>query len=334
MRAVRRVSSGRDPGLRIDSVADPSPGPGEVVVALRAAALNRRDSWLLHNESHFTLPFTPGSDGAGVVDRVGPGVPGLAAGLPVVINPSLNWERGSQLPPGDVDILGGPRDGTLAEQVVVPARNVYPKPQRLTFEEAAALNLAGLTAFRAAVTCADVEAGHVVLVTGIGGGVGIYALQICRQLGARVLVTSSDRVKLDHAAALGAEAGFDYSDPRWPTLVLAASGGGVDVVIDGAGRPAWAQSLPILNRGGTLVSYGATAGPDCEIDAFGLFWRWQRIVGTSMGSPEDFDGLLAHVERASWRPVVDSVFALDDVDSAMARLDDPNRFGKVVVAIS
>jgi len=334
MRAVRLISAGQDAVLRIDSMDDPHPGPGEVVVALRAAALNRRDVWLLHNESHFPLPFTPGSDGAGVVDQIGADVRGLTPGLPVVINPALNWISRSELPSDDVEILGGPRDGTLAERVVIPAQNVFPKPDRLTYEEAAALNLAGLTAFRAAVTCAAVREGHVVVITGIGGGVAIHALQICRELGARVLVTSSDPEKLTRAIEFGADAAFDYSDPGWAAQAIEAAEGGVDVVIDGAGRPVWAQVLPILSRGGVLVSYGATAGSDCEVNAFGLFWRWQRIVGTSMGSREDFEGLLDHVATAAWRPVIDSVFLLDEIAGAVARLDHRDRFGKVVVTMS
>lgn len=333
MIAARLVAPGDPPTFALEQEPDPVPGAGEVVVELRAAALNRRDWWIWTDPIGHELPVTLGSDGAGVVAAVGAGVTGVAVGDEVVIDATLGWGDREDEPGEAFDILGSPVDGTFAEQVLVPAANVAPKPARLTWEEAAALNLAGLTAWRAAMTCARAAPGRDVLVTGAGSGVSTFALQIAAALGARVFVTTSTEEKLARALALGATAGSSYRDPDWPERVVELAGGPLDAAIDSYGGPSWPGALRALRRGGTLVSFGDTGGPAATIEVAEVYWQWRRVVGTTMGSPREFRALLSHVETAAWRPVVDSVFPLAQIDDAARRLDDPERFGKVVLAI-
>ena len=240
MRAAVLREPGPAENLRLEDVDDPTPGPGEVVVGLRAAALNHRDVWIRSGTGAYAGGFRErvilGSDGAGEVAAVGAGADPTLAGRAVVINPSLDWGDDGVAQGPEFRILGLPDDGTYAQRIKVPARNVHPKPAALSFEEAAALPLAGLTAYRAVVSRAQVRAGETVLVTGIGGGVSTFALQIAARRGARVLVTSGSDAKLARARDLGAAGGANYRTQDWPKEILALTGGrGPDVVIDSAG---------------------------------------------------------------------------------------------------
>jgi len=333
VRAARLVRFGDPPSFELHEVAEPVPGPGEVVVELSAAALNRRDLWVWTTPDYCRLPVTLGSDGAGVVRAAGTGVAGLAPGDEVVLDPTLGWGESEEHPTPDFDILGAPSDGTFAEQVVVPADNVAAKPARLSWEEAAALNLGGLTAWRAAVTCAGAGRGRTILVTGAGSGVSTFAIQIAAARGARVFVTSSTEAKLARARLLGAEGGTSYLDPGWPERIRELAGGDLDAAIDSHGGASWEGALQILRRGGTLVSFGDTSGPETTLTTAEVYWEWRRVLGTSMGSPREYRAMLAHVENASWRPVIDSVFGLDQIDEAVQRLKSGERFGKVVLSI-
>jgi NADPH:quinone reductase-like Zn-dependent oxidoreductase len=315
-------------------VPDPVPGPGEVVIDVRAAALNRRDAWIWTQPDYCRLPVTLGSDGAGRVAVLGSGVEGLAVGDEVVFDPTLNWGEREECPSAEFDILGGPTDGSFAERVIVSAASVAPKPARLSWEEAAALNLAGLTAWRAAVTCGQVDAGKSMLVTGAGSGVSTFVVQIAAALGARVFVTSSGEEKIARAFSLGALGGVSYRDPDWPSLVRELAGGPLDVAIDSYGGSSLAGALKTLRWGGVAVSFGDTGGSETTFDTADVYWSWRRILGTSMGSPREYRRLLAHVETASWRPAIDSVYPLTEIDAAAARLNAPQRFGKVVVQIA
>jgi NADPH:quinone reductase-like Zn-dependent oxidoreductase len=333
VKAARLVAFGDPPTFEIQEVPDPEPGPGEVVIDLVAAALNRRDRWVWTSSDYCPLPVTLGSDGAGTVAALGEGVAGLSVGQEVVFDPTLNWGEGEECPLPDFDILGAPTDGSFAEKVVVAAASVAPKPARLSWGEAAALNLAGLTAWRAAVTGARVGEGRTVLVTGAGSGVATFLVQIAAALGARVFVTSSTEEKIARAVALGAEAGFSYREPGWPEAVRGAAGEGLDAAIDSYGGPSLAGALKTLRRGGVLVSFGDTSGPETTFETADVYWAWRRIVGTSMGSPREYRALLRHVDETTWRPVIDSVFALEEIDAAAGRLGAPDRFGKVVLTV-
>jgi zinc-binding alcohol dehydrogenase/oxidoreductase len=334
MRAMRLIGFGDPPKFALEDVPDPVPGPGEVVIDLRAAALNRRDWWIWTQPDHAELPVTLGSDGAGVITAVGSDVEGWSTGDEVVFDPTLNWGESDEQPTDRFDILGAPVDGTFAERVLVPAVNVAAKPARLSWEEAAALNLGGLTAWRAAVTCAGAGPGRSLLVTGAGSGVSTFVVQIAAALGARVFVTTSTEPKLARARQLGAEGGVSYGEPNWPEQLVGLAGDRLDAAVDSYGGPAWEGALQALRPGGTLVSFGDTGGEETTITTSEVYWQWRRIVGTSMGSPREYRALLHHVEDASWRPVVDSTFALEELDAAALRLDSADRFGKVVLRIA
>jgi NADPH:quinone reductase-like Zn-dependent oxidoreductase len=331
---MQLTSFGDPPTFELREIPDPSPGPAEVVVDLKTAALNRRDWWIWIAPDYCPLPATLGSDGAGVISAVGSAVGSFSPGDEVVFDATLNWGESEEHPGPEFGILGVPTDGTFAERVVVPADNVAPKPARLSWEEAAALNLAGLTAWRAAVTCAQAGPGRKLLITGAGSGVATFAIQIAAALDARVFVTSSSEDKIARARQLGAEAGVSYLEPDWPEQLRRLAGDGLDAAVDSFGGPAWEGALRALRRGGTLVSFGDTSGDETTITTAEVYWEWRRVLGTSMGSPRDYRALLAHVVGASWRPIIDSVFPLAQLDSAARRLTSSERFGKIVLSIA
>jgi NADPH:quinone reductase-like Zn-dependent oxidoreductase len=312
--------------LSSEQVEDPEPGPGEVVVELRAAAVNRRDLLVRSPPGpsyEFALPLVPGSDGAGVRRDTGE---------EVVINPGLRWGDGDEAAGPEWRILGGPDDGTYAELVKVPEANVFPRPRRLSWEESAAFPLAGLTAYRALHPIGRLAAGETVLVLGAGSGVSTIAVQLASQAGARVLVTSSSEEKLGRARELGARGGVLYTEGDWPEAVRDLAGGGVDLVLDSVGST-WAESLRCLRRGGRLVVFGGTGGPKVDLDVRFVYLNWLSVLGTTMGSPRDFAQLLRAVEDAEWRPVIDSVRPLADAGAAHDRLRSSAHFGKLVLAV-
>ncbi len=330
MNAIQLTETGPPEVLSLTTVPDPVAGPGEVVVELRAAALNRRDVFLRKGVAPSPLPVIPGSDGAGVIRTLGAGVAGVAEGDEVVIFPSLGWGGGEAAPQPGFRILGGPDDGTYAELIRIPAENVMPKPKRLSWEEAAALPLAGLTAWRALISRAQLRPGETVLVLGIGGGVATFALHIARAAGARVIVTSSSDDKLARADDLGASGGINYTDEDWVDQVKTETGGGVDVVVDSVGST-WASSVNCLRPGGRLVVFGGTGGGKVEMMVRPVTAGQVSVLGTTMGSARDFAGLLAAVDTQAWVPVIDSVRPLAEAADAHAREEAGEHFGKLVL---
>ena len=318
--------------LVLETVADPEPGPGEVVVALKAAALNRRDVFVRKGVAKVPLPLTPGSDGAGIVHKVGAGVSSVAVGDEVIILPSLAWGPDQRAPGPGFRILGGPDQGTYAEQIVIPAENVYPKPGRLSWHEAAALPLAGLTAWRSLMTRARVVPGETVLLIGIGGGVATFALNLAKAAGCRVVVTSSSDDKLAAAKELGADVGVNYAEAgdEWPAAVKEANGGGVDVVIDSVGST-WGGSIDACAPGGRVVVFGGTGGAKVDLQVRPVTLGQVALLGTTMGSPAEFRQLLAAVQNQSWTPVIDSVRPLGDAAAAHEREENGLHFGKLVL---
>jgi NADPH:quinone reductase-like Zn-dependent oxidoreductase len=310
--------------LRYEEIPDPEPEPGEVVVELRAAALNRRDTFVRKGIYEFPLPLVLGSDGAGVRRDTGEDV---------VILPSLRWGEREEAPGPDFQILGGPTNGTYAELVKAPAENVFPKPRRLSWEEAAAFPLAGLTAYRALFTRARVRDGETVLVLGAGSGVSTFALSLAHQAGARVFVTSSSAEKIERAKELGAEAGVDYTAGDWAEEVRGLAGGeGVDVVLDSVGAT-WPDSLRCLRKGGRAVVFGATAGTKVELEVRPVYFGQFSLLGTTMGTAREFAGLLDAIDRGSWAPVIDSVRPLAEAAAAHERLESGRHFGKLVLTV-
>jgi zinc-binding alcohol dehydrogenase/oxidoreductase len=325
VKAVRVHEGGE---LRYEEALDPVAGPGEVVVELRAAAVNRRDL-LVRNppgpQYEFPLPLIPGSDGAGVRRDTGE---------EVVIYPGLGWGEREAAAGPNWRILGGPDDGTYAELVKVPQQNVFPKPPQLTWEEAAAFPLAGLTAFRALFTVGRLRgSSETVLVLGAGSGVSTFAVQLAAIEGVRVLVTSSKEAKIERAKELGASAGVLYTEEDWVDQVRALTDGeGVDLVLDSVGGT-WPDSLRCLRRGGRLVAFGATAGASTELDVRSIYLNWLSILGTTMGSARDFAGLLRMVNAGPFHSVIDSVRPLAEADVAHQRMKAGEHFGKLVLEI-
>ena len=320
-------------GFQLTERPTPAPGPGQALIRLRAAALNHRDLWASRGWKAGRAPVIMGSDGAGVVEALGPGAAGPPPGSEVIVNPSLDWEEGPA-PDHDYRCLGDPTDGTLAEFVVVPAGNVHPKPPHLSWTEAAALPLSFLTAWRALFPVGRLAAGERLAITGIGGGTALAALTLARAAGAKVAVTSRDAAKRRKAEALGADLSYESSDP-WAAALRADNGGrGADLVLETVGAPTWAQSFAALERGGRLVTYGSTGGDEVTLELVPLFLGWRSVLGTTMGSARDFAAMLDYVNRHRLAPVIDRVFPLAEGVEALTHLDWAGQFGKVVVEIA
>jgi NADPH:quinone reductase-like Zn-dependent oxidoreductase len=333
MKAVILRELGGPERLALEQIADPEPGPGEAVVALRAAALNHRDAWIRKGlYAGIRLPIILGSDGAGEVAAVGQGVEASWVGRHVVINPSLGWGSDPRVQGPAYRILGLPDDGTYAERVKVPAENLFMKPPALSWEAAAAIPLAGLTAYRALVTRARVQPGETVLITGIGGGVATFALLIARRLGARVVVTSGSDAKLARALQLGAGGGANYTGDAWPRQVQALCDGGPDVIVDSAGRDVFPALLDIVRPGGRIVTFGATTGSPTTVEVRRIFWKQVSILGSTMGTPEEFALMLALFDDGL-SPIVDRVFPLAAAADAHQRMDQADQFGKIVLKV-
>jgi NADPH:quinone reductase-like Zn-dependent oxidoreductase len=335
MKAIVLRELGSLENLKLEDAADPQPSAGEVVVRLKAAALNHRDVFIVKNlYPRIKLPAILGSDGAGNVVTVGEGVDRSLVGREVVINPSLEWGDDERIQGPKYRILGMPEDGTFAEMIKIPAANVNPKPGHLSFEEAAALPLAGLTAYRSVVTRAQVKAGETVLVTGIGGGVSAFALQIAGHLGAQVFVTSSSEEKLERGRELGAAGGANYKNPDWGKEIVRLSGGeGPDVVIDSAGGETLETAIKIIKPAGRIVFYGATTGLAHNLDLYRCFFKQLTIMGSTMGSPREFAALIDLFSNGKIHPAVDQVFPLADAAAAMRRMEEGAQCGKIVLSI-
>lgn len=333
MRAIVLTALGDSDNLKLEQRPDPRPGPGEAVVRLHAAALNRRDVWIRKGQyAGIKLPIILGSDGAGEVVDVGERVDRAWHGRQVVMDPSLNWGGDERAQDNTFNILGLPTDGTYAEMVVVPAANLHPKPAHLSWEEAAAVPLASVTAYRALVTRARVQAGETVLVTGIGGGVATCALQIAKHLGAKVYVTSGHESKVEAAKRLGAMGGVNHRKDDWAKTLVAEIGSRPDVIIDGAGGETFNRALDALKPGGRLVSYGSTLGAAQHVEVRRIFWKQLNVLGSTMGSPSDFTAMLKLYE-AGLKPVVDKVFPLEQAGDAHIRMEAGDQFGKIVLKI-
>ena len=317
--------------LQLESRDLLEPVEKEVLIQLQAAALNRRDFWITQGQyPGIQLPSVLGSDGAGVVIQIGDQVETTNVGDEVLINPGWDWGEDPSAQDPRFRILGMPDDGTLATHVVVPAQYVRTKPAALSWQEAAALPLAGVTAYRSCFYRGALTQNDRVLITGIGGGVATMALGFATAAGAQVAVTSSSQEKLARAASLGAAAGFLYTDDDW-TKQCRASFGAPTLIVDGAGGAGYRQLVDLLAPGGRLVNYGATAGPPPKFDLFKVFWKQLNLIGSTMGTPADFQAMVDFVDQKGVRPVIDQTFALSDGNEAIKRLAGANHFGKVVV---
>jgi len=334
MQAIVLREIGGPQNLHLEEIAAPVAGPGEILIKVHYAAFNRRDVFITQGlYPGIVFPVIPGSDGCGVVAAHGPGASGPAVGAGVVINPMLGWGDDPGVWRSDSLLLGMPRPGTFAEYVTAPAENVHPKPARLSDEQAAAIPLGGLTAYRAVFTRGRCTKDDVVLIPGIGGGVQTFAFLFAKSTGARTIVTSSSDAKLERAKALGADVAINYkTSENWSKDVRAQSGGGPTLVIDSAGGETFAKALDIARPGARVVTYGGTNG-DAKIRMFSVFWKHLDILGTSMGSPEDFSAMLRLFAEGTLEPAIDEIVTLADVPAAAQRVLDGEGFGKVVVRV-
>jgi len=328
VRAVRIHEDGGPEVLVLEEAPDPVAGPGEVLVRLRASALNHLDIWIRKGLPSVPKPRILGADGAGVVDAVGEGVNGFELGERVVLNPGI--EAGG----GRIHVIGEHGDGTNAELIAVPATNVHPIPDGLSFEEAAAFPLVFETAYRMLVTRAGLREGEWVLAWGIGGGVSTATLAIGKALGAKVIVTSSSEAKLEHARELGADATVNHTTGDVKAAVQQATDGrGADVVVESVGEATWATSLQVAAPGGRITVCGATSGPNPPAALHRVWWKQLSILGSTMGTGEDFAGAYELVASGRARPVVDTVSPLEEIRAAHERLEAGEQLGKIVLTI-
>ena len=319
MKAIRIHEDGGPEVLRYEDAPDPEPKPGEILVSLRAASLNHLDIWIRKGLPSVPKPRILGADGAGIREDTGE---------QVVINPGL--EHGDR-----ILVIGEHMDGTHAELVAVPETNVYPLPEGLSFEEAAAFPLVFETAYRMLVTKAGLKEGEWVLLWGIGSGVATASLAIAKALGARAVVTSSSDEKLERARELGADAAVNHADGDVIETVKEATGGaGVDVVLEHVGEATWQRSLQAVRAGGRIVVCGATSGPNPPAALHRVWWKQLTIYGSTMGTKEDFEGVYELVKAGRARPVVDTVLPLAEARAAHERMEAGEQFGKIVLQIA
>jgi NADPH:quinone reductase-like Zn-dependent oxidoreductase len=327
MKAVRIHEDGGPEVLVVDQIADPEPQAGEVLVALRAAALNHLDLWIRKGLPSVPKPRILGADGAGVVAEVGEGVRGFEIGQRVVLNPGIPEN-------GRILVIGEHTDGTYCELKALPARQLYALDDGLSFEEGAAFPLVFETAYRMLVTKARVEEGETVLIWGIGGGVALAAFEICRALGARTIVTSSSEEKRESARSLGADVALDHAEDDVVAAVRDATDGrGADVVIETVGEATWERSLGAAANEGRIVVCGATSGHSPPARLYRLWWKQLTVYGSTMGLPSDFEAAYELVRTRRARLHIDSVFPLGQASAAHERLESGLQFGKVVLAI-
>ena len=343
MKAVLFYDHGGPEVLRYEDFPTPEPGPGEAQVRLHASALNHMDLWVRRGWPGLKLeyPHISGADGAGVISAVGAGVEDLEAGQRVVINANLSCGKCSYCLAGrdnlcrNWHLLGETRRGTLAEYVVVPARNLLPLPEGFRFAEAAAAGLVFHTAWHSLITRGHLRAGESVLIVGASGGVNTASIQVAKLAGAKVFVVGSGPAKLELARSLGADVCIDRSqEANWSKEVFLATGRqGVDVVVDNVGAPTMMMSLRAARKGGRILTVGNTGGPELSLDNRYIFGKHLSILGSTMGTIRDFTTVMGLVFEGALRPVIDRVFPLEETASAQRRLEQGEQLGKIVLEI-
>ncbi len=342
MKALAFTEFGGPDTLALRDVPDLQAGPGEIVLRVRACALNHLDIFVREGIPALKtpLPFWTGSDIAGDVAAVGAGVQDVRVGERVVVNPSLACGRCEFCLQGEdclcvqYGLIGEHVPGGLAEYVTVPAANVLRLPEHVSYEDAAAFVLTNMTAWRMVVSRGQVRPGQDVLILGVGGGVSSTAVQIAKLCGARVFVTSSSDAKLERARTLGADVGINYAREDWARAVYEKTGKrGVDVVIENVGAATWKPSLRALRKGGRLITCGATTGPIGETDIRIVFWNQLHIIGSTMANRKEFHDVMRLFFAGRLKPIVDEVVPLKDGAAAQQRLAEGRQFGKIVLRV-
>ena len=317
--------------ISIEEVTEPKVGEGEVRVKLKAASINKRDYWICVGKyPDIQTDVILGSDGAGIVDIIGEGVSKIWQDRAVIINPNINWGDNPLVQGKDYRILGMPSNGTFAEYVVVNADRLHAIPTHLTFEEAASLPLAALTAYRACIHHGEIKPNMKVLISGFGGGVAHFAFLFAKALGAAVSITSGHESNLKKAKELGAENGFNYHEENW-IQEASMHAGGFDLIIDSAGGDQFNNLIQILNPSGKIVFYGASNGLPTSLDLYRLFWKQGTIQGSTMGNDEEFAAMVKFVEKNNILPLVCRRYPFAQIENAIKQMQNSGMPGKTVV---
>jgi len=332
MRAVRCERQGPPEEMKLIELPDPKPAAGEAVVRLHACGLNHRDVWIRQGlYARIQLPAVLGSDGAGVVEATGPGVDAKLVGKRAVIIPCEKWGPDPAVQSKEFLILGMPRQGTMAEKIAVPASMIVELPESISFEDAAALPVAGLTAYRALVSRGGLKRGEHVLITGIGGGVATLAMLFAQALGAQVSVTSGSDEKLAKARELGAVAAANYKAKGWEKDLVAQAGRPPSLVIDGAGGDGLNSIIGAIAPAGRIVMYGATRMSPSKLDMAKIFFKQIDLRGTTMGTDDEFRAMVKLVAEHRIKPVIDRIFPLSQAVEANRLLEESAQMGKILL---
>lgn len=340
MKAVVFHEHGDPSVLRYEEVPEPRVGPEEVLIRVKATSVNFLDIWVRRGLPGIGLPHICGADVAGIVEWVGERVEGFKVGQRAIANPNLSCGKCEYCLAGEdslcvsYKILGEQVDGGYAEFVKVPARNVIPLPEHVPFEEAAAAPLVFMTAWRALITRAELRPGEDILILGAGGGVATAAIQIAKLVGARVFATASSEEKLEGAKRLGADFLINYKEVEFDKEVRRLTNRrGVDVVVDSIGAETWLKSLRSLAKGGRLVTYGATSGPNPQTELRLIFWNQLKIIGSTMASTKELHEVLKLLWAGKLKPVIHKVMPLQEAAEAQRLLEERRVFGKVVLVL-
>ena len=320
-----------DKTLSFQEVKRPDLLAGHVLVNVKAAALNHREIWIQKGlYPGLTLPCILGADGAGVVVEVADDVDSSMLGQEVIIYPGYDWGDSDRVPTKKFRVLGMPDPGTIAEYIAVPASNAVAKPDYLSWAEAAAIPVASLTAWRALVRHGNIDANSKVLITGIGGGVAQAGLGIAKAFGAEIFVTSSGQEKIDAAVAHGASGGVNYRDEDWHSQMKALSRG-IDIVLDSSPSPVLDGYFKFMNVGGRIVTYGSTGSPQTTISISKFFLRQIQFIGTTMGSPREFEAMLKFMAEHKVKPHIHSKYSFEASIDAIEALKEGKQVGKIVI---
>ncbi|XOV90849.1 MAG: zinc-binding alcohol dehydrogenase family protein [Bacteroidota bacterium] len=329
MRAIKLVGD-RDLNIELVEVEKPEIKSGQCLVKLKAASLNRRDFWITVGKyPNIKENVILGSDGSGEVVEG----PDNWLGKKVIINPNIDWGDNPVAQSKEYEILGMPKDGTLAEYITVDEDRLVEKPKFLSFSQAACFPLAGLTAYRACFKKGEIQEGSKVLVTGIGGGVAQFAVSFSKAVKAEVYVTSSSDGKISDAVSLGAKGGFNYKKEDW-VKTAKKEVGPFDVIIDSSGGNLVDKYLKVTKPGGKIIIYGASAGRAEGFDLPRLFWQQISIIGTSMGNDEEFSEMVEFIDINQIKPIIDKEFPMEKYRDAFRRFVDKDHYGKVVLLLS
>lgn len=330
MKAVIHAGKSGLCGLSYGDIKEVEPGAGEIRVRLKTAGLNHRDLFVLNRHLPEDPPLIIGSDGAGIIDAIGEDVVSFQVGDEIIINPGLGWEKNNAAPPAGFEILGLPFHGTFAEYIVIPAENAAPKPKHLTWEEAGVLSLAGLTAYRALFTRGKIERGMKVFIPGVGSGVATFLVQFANAVGAEVYVSSRSKDKCAKALEIGAYKAID-SNEDWNTVL---EGVKMDLVIESVGAATFNKSLELLRPGGTIVTFGASAGDEVQLNLRSFFYGQYNLLGSTMGSTEEYIDMLQFIEKHEIKPIIDRIFSLSEFEQAFMRMERAEQLGKIGFRIS